>query len=62
MTKMHRYAAIAALAIFLSGCMAQRQPAPVEGKTSARTTRAATTASCCAVCANHSTATGADRT
>ncbi|EBA8842756.1 TPA: penicillin-binding protein activator LpoB, partial [Salmonella enterica] len=27
MTKMHRYAAIAALAIFLSGCMAQRQPA-----------------------------------
>ncbi|TGC72343.1 penicillin-binding protein activator LpoB, partial [Salmonella enterica subsp. enterica serovar Wilhelmsburg] len=30
MTKMHRYAAIAALAIFLSGCMAQRQPAPVE--------------------------------
>ncbi|VFS71095.1 Lipoprotein YcfM part of a salvage pathway ofuncharacterised substrate [Salmonella enterica subsp. diarizonae] len=30
MTKMHRYAAIAALAIFLSGCMAQREPAPVE--------------------------------
>ncbi|VUC86163.1 Lipoprotein YcfM part of a salvage pathway ofuncharacterised substrate [Salmonella sp. NCTC 11881] len=63
MTKMHRYAAIAALAIFLSGCMAQRQPAPVEEvKTSARTTRAAAAASCCAVCANDSTATGADRT
>ncbi|EAR7071010.1 penicillin-binding protein activator LpoB [Salmonella enterica] len=30
MTKMHRYAAIAALAIFLSGCVAQREPAPVE--------------------------------
>ncbi|HAK48302.1 MAG TPA: penicillin-binding protein activator LpoB, partial [Salmonella bongori] len=30
MTKMHRYAAVAALAIFLSGCVAQREPAPVE--------------------------------
>ncbi len=39
MTKMHRYAAIAALAIFLSGCMAQRQLRQLkeEGKTSART-------------------------
>lgn len=30
MTKIHRYAAVAALAIFLSGCVAQREPAPVE--------------------------------
>lgn len=30
MIKLPRYAVIAALAIFLSGCMAQREPAPVE--------------------------------
>ncbi len=63
MTKMHRYAAIAALAIFLSGCMAQRQPAPVEEvKPAPEQPRAAAAASCCAVCANDSTATGAART
>lgn len=30
MIKMNRYALIAALAMFLSGCVAQREPAPVE--------------------------------
>ena len=30
MNKMNRYALIAALAMFLSGCVAQREPAPVE--------------------------------
>lgn len=30
MIKMNRYALLAALAMFLSGCVAQREPAPVE--------------------------------
>ena len=30
MTKMSRYALIAALAMFLSGCVVQREPAPVD--------------------------------
>ena len=30
MIKMNRYALIAALAMFLSGCVVQREPAPVE--------------------------------
>lgn len=30
MTKMSRYALITALAMFLAGCVGQREPAPVE--------------------------------
>ena len=30
MIKMNRYALVAALAMFLSGCVVQREPAPVE--------------------------------
>lgn len=30
MIKLNRYAVVAALAIFLSGCVAQREPAPVD--------------------------------
>ncbi|VEB94566.1 lipoprotein [Citrobacter koseri] len=38
MMKMNRYALVAALAIFLSGCVGQREPAPVdEVKTGAGT-------------------------
>ena len=62
MIKMNRYALIAALAMFLSGCVVQREPAPVEGsEAGARTTRAAATAGIgCTNGANHTAAAGSD--